>query len=249
MSTMSNFPSAGHADWRDEALLLPLAGLDPEQAGHVPGLRLEVLRSAHQREAIAGLRRHAAFRVEQDLGLGLKDSEQTRDEIGLVTAVYREQRPLATLRFVPTGLGLTGAERLQEKVPFDSSILGEGSWEVGRVIMEPEDRRPDLLLECLTVTLEELMQIEDVRHFHATTTLPMARLWRRVGLHTVITATGESGARYALVHGRVEDVAAALHLRVPDARAQACGPRLLGALRGHGFCARREPAIAAAAAC
>jgi hypothetical protein len=153
--------------------------------------------------------------VEQDLGLGLTRFEHTRDEIGLVTAVYRDARPLATLRFVPAGHGLTGAERLLQTAPFDASILGPGSWEVGRVIMEPGDRRPDLLLDCLTVTLQNLMQLVDVRHFHATTTLAMARLWRRVGLRTVLTATGASGARYALVHGRVADVAAALHLPVP----------------------------------
>jgi len=222
MTTMTNFPSARNAEWLDEPLLLPLAGLDPEHAGYVagPSLRLRVLRTAREREAIAGLRRHAAFGVEQDLGLGLKPFELTRDELAVVTAVYREERPLATLRFVPTGHGLTGAERLQEKIAFDASILGEGSWEVGRVIMEPEDRHPDLLLECLKVTLEELMQFQDVRHFHATTTLAMARLWRRVGMRTVFIATGASGARYALVHGRVQDVAAALHLPVP-----ACPPK------------------------
>jgi hypothetical protein len=214
MTTMTNFPSVRHAEWLQEPLLLPLAGLDPDHSGPSAGLRLQVLRTAEERELIAGLRRHAAFGVEQDLGLGLKSFEQTRDELGVVAAISRESRPLATLRFVPTGHGLTGAERLQEKIAFDASILGEGSWEVGRVIMEPEDRHPDLLLECLTVTLRELMLLEDVRHFHATTTLAMARLWRRVGMRTVFTATGTSGARYALVHGRVADVAAALHLPV-----------------------------------
>lgn len=248
MSTMSNFPSARHADWLDEPLLLPLAALNPEQAGYVAGLRLRVLRTARDREDIAGLRRHAAFRVEQDLGLGLKPFEQTRDEIGIVTAVYREQRPLATLRFVPTGHGLTGAERLLQTTKFDASILGEGSWEVGRVIMEPEDRHPDLLLECLSVTLEELMQLEDVRHFHATTTLAMARLWRRVGMRTVLTATGESGGRYALVHGRVADVAAALHLPVPLEESQAWQPRVIKAPHLLGGFARGEPAIAPVAA-
>jgi len=225
MTTMSNFPSGRDAEWLADPLLLPLAGLDPDHASYVPGLRLRLLRTQAERQAIAGLRRHAAFGVEQDLGLGLKSFEQTRDELGLVTAVYRENRPVATLRFVPTGHGLTGAERLLEKMPFDASILGEGSWEVGRVIMEPEDRHPDLLLECLSVTLEELMQRGDVRHFHATTTLAMARLWRRVGMRTVVTAYGASGTRYALVHGRVEDVARALHLPVPLPDAKGCdGP-------------------------
>lgn len=245
MSTMSNFPSAGHAEWIEDPLLLPLAGLDPSQAGHVPGLRLRVLRTEEERQAIAGLRRHAAFRVEEDLGLGLKPFEQTRDEIGLVTAVYRESRPIATLRFVPTGQGFTGAERLLEKIPSDRTMLGEGSWEVGRVIMEPEDRHPDLLLECLSVTLHDLMQMHDVRHFHATTTLAMARLWRRVGMRTVLIASGASGARYALVHGRVADVAAALRLP-PAADPQSWQPRVIrpgrpeaahGLLGSHGVAA------------
>jgi hypothetical protein len=171
---------------------------------------MRVLRTAWDRRAIASLRRHAAFGVEQDLGLGLAPFEQMRDEIGLVTAVSRENRLLATLRFVPTGHRLTGAERLLETVKFDTGILGKGSWEVGRVIMDPRDRHPGLLLQCLAATLEELIRLKDVRHFHATTTLAMARLWRRAGMRTVVTATGASGARYALVHGSVEAVASAL---------------------------------------
>jgi hypothetical protein len=80
------------------------------------------------------------------------------------------------------------------------------------MIMEPEDRHPEVLQECLAACLEELIRTEDVRHMHATTTLAMARLWRRVGLRTVVSATGASGTRYCLVHARVEDVMAALHL-------------------------------------
>ena len=248
MTTMSNFPSADHAEWVDEPLLLPLAGLDPDQGSHhLDALRFKVLRTPQERTAIAGLRRHAAFGVEQDLGLGLTPFEQTRDDLGLVTAVYRDGRPLATLRFVPTGHGLTGAERLLASIPFDETILGQGSWEVGRVIMEPEDRRPDLLLDCLTVTLENLMQMEDVRHFHATTTLAMARLWRRVGMRTVLVANGATGARYALVHGRVSDVAAALHLPVPAAANwRSPGKALAGAWAALAGARRDEPSMPAA---
>ena len=206
----SSFNPAITSRWAGNAYYVPGEAVDLDEGAPPAPLHLRVLRTAAERQAIAGLRRHAAFGVEQDLGLGLKALEQTRDEAGLVTAVYQQSRLLATLRFVPTGHRLTGAERLLESVSFDASILGEGSWEVGRMIMEPEDRHPDLLVRCLTVTLEELMQLEHVRHFHATTTLAMARLWRRVGMRTVVTTTGSSGTRYALVHGRVEDVAAAL---------------------------------------
>lgn len=182
-------------------------GMPPESP-----LSLRMLRTPDQRTAIAGLRKLAAFGVEQDLGLGLAPLEHVRDGAGVVVAVYRQGRVIATLRFVPTGHALTGAERLARNVEFDTSILGTGSWEVGRVIMAPEERNPELLLQCLSLTLTELMRTQDVRHFHATTTLPMARLWRRVGMRTVLTTTGASGTRYALVHGRVLDVAAALNV-------------------------------------
>jgi hypothetical protein len=206
-------PSAPAA-WMEEPLVLPVGAFEPRQPDPARPMDVRVLKTGREREAIAGLRRHAAVGVEGDLGLGLAPFERTRDEIGLVMAVYREARLLATLRLVPTGHGLTGAERLLQKAPFDASILGEGSWEVGRVIMAPEDRNPDVLLQCLAAALEELMQIADVSHFHGTTTVALARLWRRVGMHAIVTAAGASGARYALVHGRVADVATALHLPV-----------------------------------
>ncbi|WP_427912176.1 hypothetical protein ACPWT1_16210 [Ramlibacter sp. MMS24-I3-19] len=205
-----SFGPATPSRWPADACHVRDTAVDLDVAVQHAPLHLRVLRTASDREAIAGLRQHAAFGVEQDLGLGLKPLEETRDEAGVVVAVYRHSRLLATLRFVPTGHRLTGAERLLNAFPFDTSILGDGSWEVGRVIMDPEDRRLDLLVECLALTLEKLMQLKHVRHFHATTTLAMARLWRRVGMRTVVTATGTSGTRYALVHARVEDVASAL---------------------------------------
>jgi predicted GNAT family N-acyltransferase len=193
-----------------------------------PGpLHVRFLQTARERQAIAALRRHAAFGVEQDLGLGLQPFEQERDEIGLVTAAYRHERVLATLRLVPTGHGLTGAERLLEKVRFDGRILGEGSWELGRVIMEPEDRHPDLLAQCLRLTLMAVMEHEEVRDFHATTTLAMARLWRRVGMRTVLTTSGESGTRYCLVHGTVASVAAALQVPCETAADSMPAPLLM----------------------
>jgi hypothetical protein len=173
-------------------------------------LQWRVLRTPREQSSIKELRKLAAFGVEQDLRLGLAPMEEERDRVGLVTAVCSGSRVLATLRFVPTGYGLTGAERLFEQQAFDTEILGEGSWEIGRVIMAPEDRHPDILLRCLTVALHGLLKLEDVRRFHATTTLAMARLWRRFGMRTEFTRPGQSGVRYALVHGPVEAAAAAM---------------------------------------
>jgi hypothetical protein len=133
----SNYNSiATTSAWMGNGNYMPPA-IDLDDGEGTPPLRLQFLRTAKERQIIATLRRHAAFSVEQDLGLGLVPFEQTRDEIGLVTAVSREKKLLATLRFVPTGHRLTGAERLLDTNEFDASILGKGSWEVGRVIMEP----------------------------------------------------------------------------------------------------------------
>lgn len=216
------------AAWAQAApVAVAVAPLGHDDSAPAGPLRVRFLRTTKERQAIAGLRRHAAFGVEQDLGLGLQPFEQTRDDMGLVTACFRGPRAVATLRLVPTGQGLTGAERLLEKVRFDSRILEEGSWEIGRVIMEKEDRHPEVLLECLRLTLEAVMQREYVRDFHATTTIPMARLWRRVGMRAVITTAGTSGTRYCLVHGRVEDVAAALQVAHAGVDREATAPQLL----------------------
>lgn len=213
----SLYTTANNSAWAGNGYV-PAVDLDDGEG--TQALRFRTLRTARERQAIASLRRHAAFGVEQDLGLGLVPFEQKRDEIGLVTAVYRAGQPIATLRVVPTGQRLTGAERLLDTNDFDASILGKGSWEVGRVIMEPEDRHPELLQQCLALMLDEVMQLEDVRHFHATTTMAMARLWRRVGMRTVMTTTGASGTKYCLVHGTVDAVAAALLQAKPRGMAE-----------------------------
>lgn len=177
------------------------------------GLQVRVLRTALEQQAIGRLRRYAAFETENDLRLGLEPFEQARDRIGHVAAVYRGNRLLVSARAVPTGYGLTAAERLLEQVPFDASVLGQGSWEIGRMVMEQEDRDPRLLQECLALCLDEFIRAEDVRHIHATTSTPaMARLWRRFGMRTLVTAAGASGTRYAVVHAPVRDVMAALHV-------------------------------------
>ncbi|AEG93098.1 hypothetical protein [Ramlibacter tataouinensis] len=173
-------------------------------------LRFQVMRTADERSALAGLRQHAALTVEQDLGLELAPFESRRDEIGIVGAIFLEERLVATIRFVPTGYGMTGAERLPGDLIPDKNILRPGSWEVGRLIMQPGDRHPELLARCLTLALQELIRLHEVRCFHGTTTLPMARLWRRFGMRTALTAIGSSGKPYALLFGKVSDVAAAL---------------------------------------
>jgi hypothetical protein len=172
--------------------------------------RIEFLETAEDRRLIAGLRRHAPMGLEEDLGAQLLPYEAERDELGAVTAMFLGDRLVGTLRFVPSGHNLTSAERIADRVPFDRAILGTGNWEVGRLIIAPEFRHPELLARCLTLALEELIVRETVHHFYAVCTPPVARLWRRFGMDRIAKPYGGSGKQYALVAGRVENVATAL---------------------------------------
>ncbi len=176
------------------------------------GLSIQVLKTEQQRMGIASLRQLAAFGVESDLGLELASFEKVRDEIGIVTAIYRDEKLIATIRFVPTGYGITAAERLRTHRSVGASTFGSHSWEVGRIIMAPEDRDPALLPRCLRLGLTELLKQVRPKYLHASVTLPMARLWRRFGMQTAATVSGVSGARYALVEGDVGEIAATLHV-------------------------------------
>lgn len=176
------------------------------------GLTIRVLKTEQEQTAIADLRRLAAFGVEDDLGLDLACFEKVRDNIGIVTAIHLDERPIATIRFVPTGRGLTAAERLHTHRCAGAAAFGDHSWEVGRIIMAPENRDPALLRRCLGLALTALLELERPQHLHASVTLPMARLWRHFGMKTAATVCGVSGARYALVEGEVGKIATILQV-------------------------------------
>jgi predicted GNAT family N-acyltransferase len=172
---------------------------------------LRVLQTPQERAAIAGLRRHAPMGVEDDLGAGLMPFETIRDEVGVVTALYRDAMAVATMRFVPSGHELTAAERLEAvaKLP---AIAGPHNWEVGRLIVDPDERSFEQLQRCLSLALRALMQQRQVEHFYAIATTAMARLWRRFGMHRASVLRGASGREFLLVCGHVSDVAQALEV-------------------------------------
>ena len=175
-------------------------------------LTLRVLPTPEDRLAIAGLRKLSASAVEDDLGFGLSPFETIRDQIGMVAGIERGGRTIATIRFVPSGHGMTGLERLAPGVKLDPGIVTPHSWEVGRLIVAPEERHPDLLGQCFTLALMELVRTRKVERFYAIATPLMARLWRRFGMRVSTMVRGASGTEYAVVHGRAADVAAALKL-------------------------------------
>lgn len=202
-------------DFADSAAM-PI--LDFQDSEITPPLHLRVLRTARQREQLAVLRQHAPMGVEDDLGAGLMPFEAKRDEVGVVTAIYRGTQLLATIRFVPSGHALTAAERIPGGIGEQAGVLGKGNWEVGRLIVAPGERSPELLHSCLTLALQALIEEREVRNFYAIATPLMARLWRRFGMRPAAPLRGASGREFMLVSGPVSAVAAALDVPLPAAR-------------------------------
>jgi predicted GNAT family N-acyltransferase len=150
--------------------------------------------------------------VEDDLGAGLMPYEALRDDVGVVTGLYHRDKLVATMRFVPSGYRLTAAERLGSSVAKLPEVARAGSWEVGRLIVAPDERSPELLHRCLALSLRALARRNEIAGFYAIATFSMARLWRRFGMHPVATLTGASGKTFLLVAGALPDVSAALEV-------------------------------------
>jgi predicted GNAT family N-acyltransferase len=130
--------------------------------------------------------------------------------VGVVTALYRGEKLVATMRFVPSGHRLTAAERLDPRIASHPAVAGAGSWEVGRLIVAPDERSPELLQTCLALSLRALAHHHEIARFYAIASFTMARLWRRFGMRPIDTLVGASGAKFLLVSGTVINVAAAL---------------------------------------
>lgn len=183
-------------------------------------LAVRVLETQQERQTIAHLRRYADFESEYELDPGLAAYEAVKDSLGIVMAILLDGHAIATIRFIPTGHGITLTERFWREMISDEDILGDDSWEVGRLVMAPENRRADLLPQCLAMALMALAQRVRVRHFHASCLTRMTRLYRRFGFLPHGIAESRSGKQCALIHGRAQDVARALGVTA-DARAAA----------------------------
>src|SRR5690606_32659174 len=114
-----------------------------------PALRALVLPTRADRMRIAHLRDLADFKSEYQLDPTLATLEESKDDAGVVMALMRDEEAIATIRFIPSGQGLTLTERFWSDLVKDPAILGPNSWEVGRLVMAPEHRRADLLTPLL----------------------------------------------------------------------------------------------------
>jgi predicted GNAT family N-acyltransferase len=173
-----------------------------------------VLRTRADRMRIAHLRDLADFKSEYLLDPGLASMEDRKDDAGVVMALMRGGEAIATIRFIPSGQGLTLTERFWSDLVSDPAILGRDSWEVGRLVMAPEHRRADLLTPLLRLSLMELMRREQVRHMHGSCVMRMTRLYRRFGFQTHALRS-QAGLDCALVHAPVEASMRAFHIEAP----------------------------------
>lgn len=189
------------------ALALPLPAAMPE-------LTVRVLHTPEERQEIAHLRQYADYRSEYEVDPGMAAVDPVKDAIGLVMAFYLGGEAIATMRFIPTGHGVTLTERWWPTYVTDPALMREGSWEVGRLVMAPEHRRADLLPRCMMLAFIQLIELADVEHMHATCHMTMTRLYRRFGFG-IHARRVHGDIQCALIHGRVADVARMLKVALP----------------------------------
>lgn len=185
----------------------------PDAAGQPAPQSLSalVLPTRADRMRIAHLRDLADFKSEYQLDPGLATLEDSKDDAGVVMALMRGEEAIATIRFIPSGQGLTLTERFWSDLVQDPAILGPDSWEVGRLVMAPEHRRADLLTPLLRLALKELANREAVVHMHGSCLMRMTRLYRRFGFQ-IHALREQAGVECALVHAPLEASARAFHI-------------------------------------
>jgi len=133
-----------------------------------------------------------------------------------VMALCLEDAPIATIRFVPCGHGITLTERFWRDLVTNPAILGPTSWEVGRLVMAPENRQSDLLPQCLALAGLELLRQREVEHLNASCLMSMTRLYRRFG-YQVHCVRSEGGKDCALIHGTAAHISERLRLPLQSA--------------------------------
>lgn len=173
-------------------------------------LSIRVLKTADERSVITKLRSHAPIEAESDLHADAFGLEDLKDRLGMVMAIFLDDDVAATIRFIPSGHGVTLAEKSWSSVTRMQGRFGHGSWEVGRLIVDPKYRSAALLPQCLALACAELIEASDVKFLHASCSPLMARLYRRFGFTTEKVIQGEHGLQHALIHAHIDDVVRAL---------------------------------------
>ncbi|MGC4397115.1 hypothetical protein [Hydrogenophaga crocea] len=179
-------------------------------------LNAVVLRTRAQRLMVKHLRALADTQTEYRIDPALAAMEELKDELGVVMAIMLGNEPIATIRFIPSGHGVTVTERFWGFASAGTELVGPDSWEAGRLIMSPDHRRGDMLPKCMSLAFAELVQTVKVRHLHGSCHMRLYRLYRRFGFQIHTRTTTVDGADAALVHGDVRSVARALKVDLPE---------------------------------
>ena len=90
--------------------------------------------------------------------------------------------------------------------------LLEESWEVGRLVLDPQYRSGfESLKRSLFLTLVDLLEDHSVENLFASCTPVLSRLYRRFGFSVMVKeASADAEGTYCLIHGHVPAVLKAL---------------------------------------
>lgn len=131
--------------------------------------------------------------------------------MGVVGALVRYGEYIGTIRYLPMGQSLAPCDNLIAQHAIPPEFL-EDSWEVGRLVMDPQYRSStESLKRCLFLTLADLLDDTPVDNLFASCTPLLSRLYRRFGFEVLVkdVCAGPEG-NYCLIHGHVPRVLKAL---------------------------------------
>ena len=129
--------------------------------------------------------------------------------MGFVFAFELHGAVIGTLRLVPMYRGLTSLEKLLQQKQLIDPASCQGSWEIGRLVLNPDYRSgPDLVKKCVHLGVSYFAQHTDGRNLFASCSPVLSRLYRRFGLSTIVNNLRVEGTdeSYVLMRGRVSDV-------------------------------------------
>lgn len=105
--------------------------------------------------------------------------------------------------------GLTSLEKLLAQKQLIEPKICQGSWEIGRLVLNPECRSgPDLVKRCVFLGVSYFAQHTDGHDLFASCSPVLSRLYRRFGLSTIVNNLRMDGTHesYVLMRGRVSEV-------------------------------------------